>query len=244
MAEDGERVLRVVLQRVEHVLEDAQVRVAAVDGGLAADERLERVADHVVVGDRGLVPLVAHHEVVEPRARGGVRDEHPAAGAGARGQHPAHLEQPDRLVDRGERDTEAGAQLLLRAEPLAGTQLAAGDLLLELACDRLSQRDARVRQEACASLLPAIRASVLGWCQCGRDRTMRHKRHTGSQSARRWRAPTTVSAVQGPGAAVFIASSRACGREPVARQLGADRAAVEDEDPVAHARRARRGRSR
>src|SRR3954452_5140716 len=118
VAEDRQRVLRVVLHRVEHVVEDAQVGIAAELRRLAADERLEGVADRVMVGDRRFVPLVAHHEVVQPRARGRVRDEHPATGAGPRGQHAAHLEKADRLVDRRERDAEARAQLLLRAEPL------------------------------------------------------------------------------------------------------------------------------
>jgi EmrB/QacA subfamily drug resistance transporter len=147
VAQDGQRVLAVVLHRVEHLLERPQVGVAAVLRRLAADERLERVAHGVVVGDLRLVPLVAHHEVVQARARGRLGDEHAAARAGPCGQHAAHLEEPDRLVDRGERDPEAAAQLLLGPEPLTRAELSARDLLLELAGDRLAQRDTRAGEE-------------------------------------------------------------------------------------------------
>jgi hypothetical protein len=142
------------------VLEHAEIGLAAEARRLAADERLERVADRVVVGDRRLVPLVAHHEVVQARACGRLRDEHAAARAGPGGEHAAHLEQADRLVDRRQSDAETRPQLLLGAEPLARAQLAARDLLLELAGDRLAERDAGCRQEGVARRLGHPLASV------------------------------------------------------------------------------------
>ena len=93
---------------------------SVVRGGVPADHRLERVADDEAVGDSAPRPRKTRDRCASARPGRTSGDEDAAAGAGAGLDQAAHLEQPDGLVDRGDRDAEAPAQVVLGAEALAG----------------------------------------------------------------------------------------------------------------------------
>ena len=142
----GEVCVRVVgpaLHLIDDPVEGGEVLGVVVRGRVAADHRLDRVAHDEAVGIARRAPGRPEAAEREGHADGRVGDEDAAAGAGAGLDEATHLEQAHGLVDRRDRDAEALAQVVLRADPLAGRQPVAEDLDLEVACDRLRARNAR-----------------------------------------------------------------------------------------------------
>jgi hypothetical protein len=140
------RVVGPALHRVQDRLERPDVVVGVVSGGVAADQRLERVAHGHAVAVAGRAPRPGQPVALERHAHGGARHEHAAARPRAGLDEPAGLEQPHRLVHRRDGDAEALAQLLLGAQALAGHDAVPEDLGLDVTGDGLRARYARLGQ--------------------------------------------------------------------------------------------------
>src|SRR5262249_38179020 len=139
---EADGVVELALQCHQRLPQLANVGLAAVRCGVAAHEGLQRIAQRGEGGHRALAPAIAEHELVHAHARRDVGDEDATTRPRLGHEQPALLHEPDRLVDRRRRDAEALAQLLLGPDPLAGAGGAPRDLGLQLARDRLRQRDA------------------------------------------------------------------------------------------------------
>jgi hypothetical protein len=131
---------------------------------LAADQGLERVANHLAVAEARPARGEAEHAALLGDARR-AGDEDAAARTGPRLDQPPHLEQPDGLVDRGHGNSEALAQVVLGADACAGRRRAGGDVRLDFARDGLGAGDARRQQTPgldchLRMILPPDRGSV------------------------------------------------------------------------------------
>ena len=85
-------------------------------------QRIQRVPDADGVGHSGLTGVQFEQGLAEPGRRGPARDEQPATGPGPHRDHLAGLEQPQRLVERADRNAAPGPDILFGTEAGAGRQ--------------------------------------------------------------------------------------------------------------------------
>ena len=105
---------------LQAVAENGEVGGGGVPQRVPDQQRVQRVPDTNGVGHGGLVGVQFEQGVAEADRRGPVRDEQPATGAGPHRDHLAGLEQPQRLVERADRDAAPGPDILFGAEAGAG----------------------------------------------------------------------------------------------------------------------------
>jgi hypothetical protein len=112
------------------------VRGLVISGGVAIDERLERVAQLQAALVGGAVGGEPQYRVAEGHP--GARPRHEDATARTRTDldQPPGLQQANRLVDGRHRDPEALPKILLGPEPRPGLEVV-HDVALELASDEL-----------------------------------------------------------------------------------------------------------